>query len=99
MQRESEPTGARSQRLTIQDTGVGIPETALPLVFERFYRVDDARSRDHGGAGLGLAITKSIVEEHGGSVLVESEEGEGTTFAITLPTAVSGRVKGAIAEA
>jgi two-component system phosphate regulon sensor histidine kinase PhoR len=69
---------------TIMDTGMGIPHESLPRVFERFYRVDKARSRHQGGTGLGLAIVKHIVESHGGEVFVESELGKGSTFGVSF---------------
>ncbi len=70
--------------VTVSDTGIGIPAKDLPRIFERFYRVDAARSREQGGTGLGLAIVKHIVQQHGGSVAVESTPGKGSTFTITL---------------
>ena len=73
--------------LTVQDTGVGIPSRDLPRVFERFYRVDRARSRETGGTGLGLSIVKHVVENHGGRVSVQSELGRGTRFEVRLPAA------------
>jgi len=71
--------------VSVTDTGVGIPVEHLPHVFERFYRVDEARSREAGGAGLGLAIAKQMVELHGGRIWVESEVGKGSRFSFTLP--------------
>ncbi len=73
--------------LEIEDDGVGIPAEALPHLFERFYRVDKARSRQMGGAGLGLSIVKSICAAHGGQVKVESAEGKGSRFRVELPLA------------
>ncbi|MFN3486300.1 MAG: sensor histidine kinase [Planctomycetota bacterium] len=73
--------------ITVADTGVGIPEKDRPHLFERFYRVDPARSREAGGTGLGLSITKWIVEAHGGVISFTSREGEGTTFVVRLPAA------------
>jgi len=71
--------------LEIKDTGVGISEEHLPFIFERFYRVDKARSRLSGGSGLGLAICKGVIEKHNGTITVQSILGEGTTFQIQLP--------------
>lgn len=71
--------------LIVSDTGIGIPEKEIPRVFERFYRVDKARTRHSGGTGLGLAIVKHLVESHHGKIKVDSIEGVGTTFIVTLP--------------
>ena len=70
----------------VQDDGPGIPTEALDRIFERFYRVDKARSREQGGTGLGLSIVKHIVQAHGGEVWVKSELGKGATFFFTLPS-------------
>ena len=72
--------------LQVTDTGMGIPEDALPHVFERFYRVDKARSRATGGSGLGLAIVRTIVQRNRGEITVSSIVGQGTTFTVTFPT-------------
>ncbi|KAF0508146.1 cell wall metabolism sensor histidine kinase WalK [Pediococcus acidilactici] len=71
--------------MSITDQGLGIPKEAISHVFDRFYRVDKARSRAQGGTGLGLAISKEVVQMHGGRIWVESREGEGSTFYISLP--------------
>ena len=71
--------------LEVHDTGTGIPNSALPQVFDRFFRVDDARSRDDGGAGLGLSIAKSICSAHGGRIEVDSEVGHGSCFRLMFP--------------
>ncbi len=72
-------------RVSVRDTGEGIPEEDLPRVFERFYRGEKSRARSSGGAGLGLAIAKGIVEAHGGTIEVASQVGAGSTFTLTLP--------------
>ncbi len=74
-------------RIEVEDTGIGIPEADLPRVFERFYRVDKARSRELGGTGLGLSIVKHLAQAMQGSVEVRSKLGRGTTFTIRLPLA------------
>lgn len=86
---ESDPDetakGGSPSVIEVEDTGPGIPAADQERIFERFYRVDKARSRDSGGAGLGLAIVKHLVELHGGSIEVESEMGHGSRFQIYLP--------------
>ena len=77
--------GEESVEILVIDQGVGIPVRDLDRVFERFYRVDKARSRDTGGTGLGLAIVRHVATNHGGEVLVSSQEGEGSTFVFRLP--------------
>ena len=71
--------------LVVSDTGVGVPEDALPHLFERFYRVDKARARKSGGSGLGLSIVRNMVERNGGTIDVTSTLGEGSTFTVTFP--------------
>ena len=73
--------------LAIADTGLGIPHRDIPRIFERFYRVDRARSRETGGTGLGLSIVKHVAENHGGRIDVKSELGRGTRFEVRLPSA------------
>jgi signal transduction histidine kinase len=77
--------------LEVEDTGMGIPREALSRVFERFYRVDKARSRELGGAGLGLSIVKSICTAHHGRVEASSQPGQGSRFRVELPLAAASR--------
>ena len=71
--------------VTVADTGIGIPQAEQERIFERFYRVDAARSREAGGTGLGLSIARHIVDAHGGKLWVESEVGEGSRFHFSIP--------------
>jgi two-component system sensor histidine kinase SenX3 len=71
--------------IVVRDRGIGIPARDLDRIFERFYRVDRARSRETGGTGLGLAIVRHVATNHGGSVSVSSQEGGGSTFTLRIP--------------
>jgi signal transduction histidine kinase len=71
--------------VTVEDTGIGIPEESIGRIYERFYRVDKSRSREIGGTGLGLSITKSAILLHKGQIDVESKENVGTKFTVTIP--------------
>src|SRR5205823_13602643 len=82
-------TSEHTAIVKVSDTGIGILPDDLPHIFERFYRADRARSRDRGGSGLGLAIVQSIVQEHEGSIDVESTPGKGSAFVLKLPLAKS----------
>ena len=82
----------RSVLLAVRDTGVGIPADELTHVFDRFYRIDADRSSSTGGAGLGLAIVRSIAELHGGNVDLQSEPGAGTTVTLSLPSPQSPQI-------
>jgi two-component system sensor histidine kinase SenX3 len=75
-----------SVELQVADQGIGIPMASLDRIFERFYRVDRARSRGTGGTGLGLSIVRHVVTNHGGEVNVRSREGEGSTFILRFPS-------------
>jgi len=76
---------ANSIQLSVSDTGEGIAKEHIDKIFDRFYRVDKSRSRNHGGSGLGLAIAKCIVNEHKGTIDVFSEVSRGTEFTVSLP--------------
>ena len=79
--------GDKQAYLEVIDQGPGIPREHQPHVFDRFFRVDKARTREWGGAGLGLSITRWAVEAHGGDITLKSEEGQGSTFRVSLPLA------------
>jgi two-component system phosphate regulon sensor histidine kinase PhoR len=79
------PSIGEAIEVRVSDSGIGIPEADRPRVFERFYRVDKARSRELGGTGLGLAIVKHIVEGHGGLVWAEGNDPHGSRFVVRLP--------------
>jgi len=80
-------------RLEVTDSGIGIPQLELERVFERFYRVDRARSRQSGGTGLGLSIVRNVVARHGGTVEIDSIEGQGTIVTVDLPVIEPARVE------
>ncbi|MBW7461097.1 sensor histidine kinase, partial [Paenibacillus sepulcri] len=83
-----EAGGSEGWKLTVSDTGTGIPADELPLIFERFYRVDRSRGRESGGAGLGLSIAKSLVEQAGGEIGLDCPPAGGSIFWFTVPEAV-----------
>lgn len=85
-------------QIMVRDFGMGIPAKDIDRIFERFYRVDRARSRETGGTGLGLAIVRHVVTNHGGQVLVVSNEGEGSTFTLTLPNVSTSEVPQALED-
>ncbi len=82
----SERQGEGEVHIAVKDTGVGIPEEELPKLFDRFYQVDSSQTREHEGTGIGLALTKELVELHHGTISVNSKLGEWTEFTVTLPT-------------
>ena len=92
-----------SARLTVRDTGVGIPSEELPHMFERFHRIELNRGRTHEGTGIGLALVKELVRLHGGTIAVESVFGKGSTFTVTIPMGKAhldvGRIRAADARA
>jgi two-component system sensor histidine kinase SenX3 len=85
--------------IAVADQGIGIPEDDRDRVFERFYRIDPARSRHTGGSGLGLAIVKHVVQNHGGDVRVWSQPGKGSTFTVRLPEASNATITPTLKEA
>ena len=80
-------TSGKNVFVRVADNGIGIPEKDLPRLFDRFYRVDKARSRESGGTGLGLSIAQEILNQHKGSIEISSEYGKGTSVLITMPAA------------
>lgn len=88
----SEEQTRQNVLIKIKDTGSGIPQEDLPLIFERFYKGSKSRNSALGGSGLGLSIAKEIVEFHGGKIWAESKQGEGSTFCFTLPVCMSGKI-------
>lgn len=82
----SAESDAGAVNVSVRDEGIGIPVADLPRIFERFYQVESHLTRKHGGMGLGLAVAKSMIELHGGTISVTSEEGKGSTFSFRLPT-------------
>lgn len=77
----------------IKDNGMGVPKEDIPYIFDRFYRVDPSRNTSTGGSGLGLAIAKLIIDEHGGSIWMDSEENKGTSVSFTLKKWAGNEVK------
>ena len=95
---DGEPVAVRVERrlgqaaVAVTDRGIGIPAAALPRLFARFYRAPNAEAQQIGGMGVGLYVVKEIITLHGGDVMVESVEGQGSTFTILLPLLTSGDV-------
>jgi hypothetical protein len=77
--------GATNVSLTVNDTGIGIPEAELPRIFERFHRIEGQHGRTYEGTGIGLALVRELVRQHGGEIVVQSQVGQGTTFTVTNP--------------
>jgi len=96
---EGRPLPDGRLEIAVVDDGPGIPKDAQDRIFERFYRVDKARSREQGGTGLGLAIVKHVVQAHSGEVRIESEPGSGSRFIINFPPAVPYQARSAAASA
>jgi len=96
--RASATATANFIEITVRDTGIGIPKEHLPHVFDRFYQVDSSTTREHEGTGIGLALTKELVELHGGEISVEGEKGFGTTFVVRLPLSVASDQSPVISE-
>lgn len=90
---EIDPYLKNSARLSIADTGIGIPKESLPKIFSKFYRAENAQKLEPNGSGLGLYITKNIIEKHGGKIHIESQEKRGTTFIINIPINISPETK------
>jgi Signal transduction histidine kinase len=76
---------SNTAEISVKDTGIGISDDDIPFIFDRFYRADKSRNRLTGGSGIGLAITKTIVELHGGKIIVKSRVNEGSEFVVSLP--------------
>ena len=82
------PVADGRKEIIVEDSGIGVPKEDLPYLFERFYRVDKSRSKKTGGMGIGLSITRAIVEKHGGRIFAENRKAGGTRFVIVLPDTV-----------
>jgi PAS domain S-box-containing protein len=85
--------------VTVADTGIGVPESEMPRLFERFHRIENARSRSNEGSGIGLALVQELIGLHGGTITAESTEGEGTAFTVRLPLGTAHLAPGSVVEA